>query len=133
MKMFHTGTNNSGKEKKMSETTTEIPVAHLKAAYEGSYFTIAGAGGDLQEWVDGLNGMMAEVGAGQPENWYQTTGQDINEYADKIGEVNDRFPDDLTVLMFPLSGMNTGVLAMFKLQIGARWFDDVIDNMTAGE
>lgn len=44
---------------------------------------------------------------------------------------DDPFRDDLTVLTFPLDGLHVGKLAMFKLTMEDRWFDDVTDNMTA--
>ena len=101
-------------------------------AYEGSYYFIAGTGGDLQEWVNGYNGLMRENEIGEPVEWLQVTGAVINLFAlDKKGKVRpeDQFPDDLTCLMFPLDDLAVGRLAIFKLQMQDRWFDDVIDNM----
>ena len=98
-------------------------------AYQGSHYTICGAGGDLDEWVDGYNKLLAEEGIGTPVCWAQTTGENINNYAATRGTVTDPFQDDLTVLTFPLDGLHVGKLAMFKLTMGDRWFDDVIDNM----
>lgn len=102
----------------------------LQQAYDGSYYTIAGAGGPLQDWVDGLTKLMKDEGIGTPTAWYTTTGRAVNEYAQPRSE-RDAFKDDLTFLMFPLDGLATGKLAIFKLQMQDRWFDDVVDNMRA--
>ena len=99
---------------------------NLKDAYNGSYYTIEGAGGDLQEWVDGYNSMLEEQGIGKPIEWFTCKGRDVNE---EFGlEGNERYKDDLTLLFFPLDGLNIGLLAIFKLRMGNRWFDDIIDN-----
>ena len=39
----------------MKAKNINIAKANLREAYNGSYYTILGAGGDLQEWVDGYN------------------------------------------------------------------------------
>lgn len=105
--------------------------ADLEAAYAGSYYTILGAGGDLNEWIDGLGDMLAAEGIGRPEAWFTSTGKAINDFAEARGPVPalQHFQDDLTVLMFKLDGMHRGKLAMFKMMAGDRWFDDVVDNM----
>ena len=41
---------------------------------------------------------------------------------------DNRYDDNLTFLAFPLDGLDVGKLAIFKLQMGDRWFDDVVDN-----
>lgn len=103
--------------------------ADLVTAFEGSYYTILGVGGDLNEWVAGYTDMLQAAGCGTPAHWYTTTGQAINEYAATKGTVTDPFQPDLTVLMFTLDGLNGGILAMFRLQNGDRWFDDIVNNM----
>lgn len=115
----------------MTEQKTTLPAADLDDAYSGSYFTIFGAGGDLSEWAEGLTEMLEEKEIGTPAGFVTTTGGDINRFASQRGMTDEdvEFNGDLTVLMFPLSGLHAGRLAMFKLAMGARWFDDVIDNM----
>ena len=98
----------------------------LSRAYDGSWYTICGAGGDLNEWVTGLTGLMAAEGIGSPTAWFTFTGADINRYA---GPNNNPFADDLTVLAFPLDGLNVGRLSLFRLHMQDRWFDDIINNM----
>lgn len=120
-----------GKQKQKAE----IPTADLKAAYDGSWYTIAGCGGDLQDWVTGVNGLLAENEIGQPTGWFQTTGGQVNEFADRKNgglHYKDAFAEDLTILMFPLDGLDVGRLAIFKIRMQDRWFDDVIDNMRTG-
>jgi hypothetical protein len=105
--------------------------ADLEAAYAGSYYTILGAGGDMNEWIDGITDMFVERGIGTPQAWFTTTGKAINDFAEARGPVPalQHFQDELTVLMFKLDGLHGGKLAMFKVMAGDRWFDDVVDNM----
>lgn len=105
-----------------------VQTADLTKAREGSYYTILGAGGELSEWVEGYEKLMAEQEIGKPAEWFQTTGAAINEFAQPTRD-RDRFPDDLTVLLFPIDGLNVGKLALFKVGMQDRWFDDVIDNI----
>lgn len=107
-------------------TTATIPTADLHAAYQGSWYFIAGCGGDLSEWTDGITNALTSRGIGAPSAWYVTTGQAVNDYAQAT---NDPFPPELVCLLFPLEGLDVGKLALFKLAAGDRWFDDVIDNM----
>ena len=108
-----------------------IPTADLRLAYEGSYYTILGCGEPLDEWVAGYTDMMRDR-VGVPIGWVQTTGAAINQFARTSGvdiRPDDRFAAELIVLMFPLDGLDRGVLPIFKLTMEDRWFDDVVDNM----
>jgi len=122
----------------VSETQTVTPtsvstVEKLREAYKGSYYCIAGAGGDLTEWTQGYNAKLEEEGIGTPVEWFATTGSAVNLFAARQKDAQiierDQFPLDLTILLFPLDGLNVGRLAYFKLAMEDRWFDDVIDNM----
>lgn len=99
---------------------------NLKEAEDGSYYTILGAGGDLNDWVNGYDEILIAENIGQPSKWYQTTGAVVNDYAHGLG---GEFPPDLTILLFPLDGLDLGKLAMFRLSHDDKWFDDVIANM----
>lgn len=105
----------------------------LAAAYEGSYYTILGTGGSIDEWVENYETILKEREIGKPVEWFQTTGREINLYAAKIkgGYVHsaDQFKLDLGVLIFPLTDLNLGRLAGFKIQMEDRWFDDIVQNM----
>ena len=105
---------------------SKIRKANLQKAYKGSYYTIIGAGGDLQEWVDGYNKMLEEQGIGKPQAWFQATGAQVNKEFGLTGD--EAFKARLTILFFPLDGLDIGKLAIFKLKMEDRWFDDIIDN-----
>lgn len=95
-------------------------------AYSESWYTITGVGGDLQEWKDGYTKLLEGAGIGTPLEFHTFTGRDYNEAFHTTGA--NRYPDDLTFLTFPLDGLHIGKLAMFKLQMQDRWFDDIVDN-----
>lgn len=105
----------------------------LSQAREGSYYTIRGAGGPLSEWLEGYEGLLDAVGIGKPQEWFQTTGAEVNLFATraKNGKIHPRdcFPDGLVILLFPLDGLDVGRLAIFKIRMGDAWFDDIISNM----
>lgn len=103
----------------------------LKKAYEGSYYTITGAGGDLQEWKDGYNNLLKENGIGEISEWVEFSGKDMNEEFDLIGE--DQYREDLLFLAFPLDGLDGGKLALFKMRMRDRWFDDIVNNLVADD
>ena len=98
----------------------------FKKAYEGSYYTIIGCGGDLEEWRKGYEKMLQDTGIGTPQEWFDFKGVEFNKEFNLTGD--NRYPDDLVFLCFPLDGLNVGALAMFKLRMGDRWFDDIVDN-----
>lgn len=103
-------------------TTSDL----FKMAYEGSFYTIIGCGGDLADWKNGYDNLLAEKKIGKPSAWYQFTGADMNAEYGLTG--NNAYPDDLRFLCFPLDGLDVGRLAIFKLIAGDRWFDDIVDN-----
>lgn len=104
----------------------EIKNTLFNEAYKGSYYTIIGCGGDLNDWKEGYERMMEEAGIGKPRCWYHFTGKDYNDEFQTTG--NNRYPDQLNFLCFPLDGLDVGKLAMFKLRMEDRWFDDIVDN-----
>ncbi len=104
----------------------ELTAKDIDLAYDGWFYTILGAGGDLNEWIEGVGGALVKNGIGTPVQWYSTKGKALNDRWDLTG--TERFDDDLTILMFALDGLNVGKLAMFKLAMGDRWFTDIIDN-----
>lgn len=102
----------------------------LEMAYDGSFYFIAGCGEPISEWIEGYEKLLDEAGIGKPVRWYQTTGAAVNRYAGDIPRPDtDYFQEDVTCLLFPLNGLHTGKLAIFKLRMEDRWFDDVIQNM----
>lgn len=121
-------------------TTTDVQfadIADLQKANSESWYFIAGAGGDLQDWVTGYQDLMETAGIGKPTSWFYSSGATVNLAMRTIhgGDIHpdDEFPNNLTCLLFPLEGLNISALAMFKLRMQDRWFDDVVDNVrTAG-
>lgn len=111
-----------------------MKVRSFNEMYDGSFYTITGCGGDLKEWVDGYtnlleNGNIADL---EEDDWSTFTGKDMNDYYHLTGR--NRYPDDLVFLAFSLKNVhNVGALAMFKLEMGDRWFDDIVDNNAARE
>ena len=103
----------------------------LDSAKEGSYYTITGAGGTLAEWTDDYDKMLSEKGIGIPKKWFTFKGKDVNEKYNLQGD--NKFKEDLTFLAFPLTDLDVGKLAMFKLQMQDRWFDDIIANSVSDE
>lgn len=94
--------------------------------YKGSYYTITGCGGNLEEWKDGYNKMLNGHGIGAPTEWIHFTGKEMNEEYSLKGD--NAYPDDLNFLAFSLEGLDIGKLAIFKLEAMDRWFDDIVDN-----
>lgn len=103
----------------------------LEEAYKGSYYTIIGAGGDINEWKNGYSDMLKQQDIGNISNWIEFTGKDMNE--EFMLEGYNKYPDNLHFLAFSLVGLNITKLALFKLQMGDRWFDDIVDNLTAND
>lgn len=98
----------------------------LEKAYNGSYYTIIGAGGDLNEWKDGYQELLDKEDIGKISEWVLFKGKDVNDYYKLEGD--NRFRDSLNFLAFPLDGLNISKLAIFKIKMRDRWFDDIIDN-----
>lgn len=99
----------------------------ISKAYQGSWYTIIGAGGDPYEWVAGYEEQLAEQEIGKPQQWYICKGHEVNAFTGvHVGP--HAFNPDVTFLMFPLDGLNVGKLALFKLMMQDRWFDDIVDN-----
>ena len=99
---------------------------NINLAYDGWFYTILGAGGDLNDWYNGYQELCDKEGIGTIKQWYRTTGKVLNDVYGLTG--NNRFKANLTILMFDYEGMNVGKLAIFKLKMGDRWFTDIIDN-----
>lgn len=98
----------------------------LQKAYEGSYYTIIGCGGDLNEWKCGYQDHLFKEDVGTIKEWIEFTGKDMNETYHLTG--TNAYQDDLHFLAFPLDGLNINKLAIFKIMMGDHWFDDIVDN-----
>ena len=85
---------------------------------------IQGCGGDLQEWVDGINEMLAWEG--------------ILRDGSKFTDCSSFEHDGLTCLLFPFEGVNVDVgrLAIWRLKthdaFGGTWLSDYVPNRLGG-
>ena len=85
---------------------------------------LQGCGGDLQEWVDGINSLL--------------TAADILMEGSKFESVSTFQHKGLTNLLFPFDGvkLDTGKLAMWRLQtheqFGGTWLSDYVPNQLGG-
>lgn len=112
--------------KKIIRVNSENREEIFTAAYNGSFYTILGCGGDLDEWTTGYTQFLEEAGIGAPKLFITFRGADMNRNYSLTG--NNAYQDDLTCLMFPLHGLDAGKLAMFRLRMEDKWFDDIVDN-----
>lgn len=94
----------------------------------GSWYTIIGCGGDLNQWKECYQGLLKERGIGALDisKFKSFTGKDINDYYNLKGY--KRFEEDLNFLAFPLDGLNVGALTMLKIRMGDKWFGDIVSN-----
>ena len=85
---------------------------------------LQGCGGDLREWLDGINGQLAEAG--------------ILLDGNKFEMVSVFQHDGQTNLLFPFEGvkLDMGKLAMWRIQtheqFGGTWLSDYVPNRLGG-
>ena len=85
---------------------------------------LQGCGGDLQEWVDGINGLLTEAG--------------ILLDSSRFESVSVFQHQELTNLLFPFDGvkLDVGKLAMWRLQTYGQfvgtWLSDYVPNQLGG-
>lgn len=105
----------------------KITTDDLRRMKDKEGLVLQGCGGDLQEWVDGINDML--------------TKSDILLDGTKFKSVNCCVfeNEDLTNLLFPFSEdvkLDIGKLAMWRLQthenFGGKWLSDYVDNRLGG-
>lgn len=111
---------------KTMEIKTISSEQEIRELYENSYSTILGAGGDLQEWVGGISKWMESKGLGEMTNVVTFKGKDVNDIYNLEGR--NRFPDDLIILAWANDKIDMPRYCIPRLQMGIRWFDDIIDN-----
>jgi len=105
-------------------------LTNFDTAYKGSFYTITGAGGSLEEYRIGYEKALATAGIGKPRRWYNFSGRQMNEHYGLSGD--NAYPEDLTFLAFNLDGLNVNELANFKIRVGDSWFDDIVINNARG-
>ena len=85
---------------------------------------LQGCGGDLQEWLDGINEMFTENG--------------ILKDGTKFENISVFEHEGLTCLLFPFDGvkLDVGKLALWRLQthatFGGPWLSDYVPNRLGG-
>ena len=85
---------------------------------------LQGCGGDLQEWLDGINEMFTENG--------------ILKDGTKFQDISSFEYDGLTCLLYPFEGvkLDVGKLAMWRIQthatFGGTWLSDFVPNRLNG-
>ena len=90
----------------------------------GEGLILEGCGGDLQEWVDGINDMLTESG--------------ILKNDTRFEKVSKFEHDGLICLLFHFENvdLNMGSLAVWRLQtretFGSMWLSDFVDNYLGG-
>lgn len=102
----------------------DVSLDELRKMNDSEGLIIQGCGGDLQEWVDGINEMLTESGILQNESRFEKAYTFNNE--------------ELTCLLFPFDDvkLDVGKLAMWRLQthemFGGTWLSDYVENRLNG-
>lgn len=99
----------------------------LNKLYDDSAFTFEGLRTDDENLTKLVNFLKENTEVILPIKIYRISGEMMNS---KYGLTEDNaYPDDLDIVSLPLTNWkNLGDLPMIKIQIGARWFDDIVDN-----
>ena len=101
-----------------------VSLHDLRKMNDSEGLVLQGCGGDLKEWVDGINDMLTESGILQNESRFE-----------KVYSFNN---GNLTCLLFPFDDvqLNVGRLAMWRLQtheqFGGTWLSDYVPNRLGG-
>lgn len=96
----------------------------LRRMSDSEGLILQGCGGDLQEWLDGINEMFTENGILKDGTKFQNISSFENE--------------GLTCLLYPFEGvkLDVGKLAMWRLQthatFGGTWLSDYVPNRLDG-
>lgn len=101
-----------------------ISTDSLRRMNDSEGFILQGCGGDLQEWLDGINEMFTENG--------------ILKDGTKFQDISSFEYDGLTCLLYPFEGvkLDVGKLAMWRIQthatFGGTWLSDYVPNRLGG-
>jgi len=95
--------------------------------YSDSAFTFVGLRYE-PTLLEQINKSLTDYGLNPVEQLYVYSGKDMNEHYGLTGD--NQYQDDLSFVSFKLDNQPVGKLAAFKMTIGARWFDDIVDNNT---
>ena len=98
----------------------KISIEELKQMHGSEGLVLQGCGGDPQEWVDGINGLLTDEG--------------ILKNGSAFHEVYMFENEGLTCLLFDMEGveLDVGKLAMWRIathgNFGGTWLSDYLDN-----
>ena len=102
-----------------------ITPGDLRHMQDQEALILQGCGGDLTEWVEGINGILAE--------------EEILKDGFRFEEAYTFKNEGLTCLMFPLedgSKINMGKLALWRIgthhNFGGTWLSDYVENRLGG-
>lgn len=101
-----------------------ISTDSLRRMNDSEGLILQGCGGDLQEWLDGINEMFTENG--------------ILKDGTKFQDISSFEYDGLTCLLYPFEGvkLDVGKLAMWRIQthatFGGTWLSDFVPNRLGG-
>ena len=101
-----------------------ISLHELRKMNDCEGLVLQGCGGDLQEWVNGINDMLTESGILQSGSKFEKA------FSFKNG--------DLTCLLFPFDDvqLDVGKLAIWRLRtredFGSTWLSDYVENSLGG-
>ena len=104
----------------------ELSTEQLRQMEGQEGLVLQGCGGDLQEWVDGINGLLTDAEILRGGSRFQAENVAVFQH------------DGLTNLYFPFEGveLNMGRLAMWRLQtheqFGGTWLSDYVPNRLGG-
>ena len=107
-------------DRPISQLTTD----ELRKMSDQEGLVLQGCGGDLQEWVDGINGLLTDAG--------------ILLEGSKFENVSSFQHGELTNLLFSFEGVKVdmGKLAMWRIQthgqFGGTWLSDYVPNQLGG-
>ena len=104
-----------------------VNTEELRSMSSTEGLVLQGCGGELKEWIDGINGLFKRSGILLEDSEFK----EDDCYTFKNG--------DLTCLLFPFSddiSIDLGKMAMWRLQthqdLGGTWFSDYVDNRLGG-
>ena len=103
-----------------------VTIDELRQMNDQEGLILQGCGGDLQEWVDGINELFAQAGILQAGSAWKAKAVRSFQY------------DGLTNLLFPFAGvsLDMGRLAIWRLQtyeqFGGTWLSDYVPNRLGG-
>ncbi len=101
-----------------------VSLYELRKMNNSEGLVLQGCGGDLQEWVDGINDMLTESGILQNGSKFEKAYTFNNE--------------NLTCLLFPFDDvqLDVGKLAIWRLRtredFGSTWLSDYVENRLNG-